>query len=397
LPLPIVAQNSNRSATNSINLTGATKQIASEEQQPAVTAAATTTITPAPPPSPPTTTTTLSASPMVQPCCPSNGYFVNAGPDQTMLEGTMVTLNGSGNNNNNNKSSNVGNTANYLWRQTDGPAVILNGNNTAHPSFVAPNYPDDKKYTFALEVSENQVVNNNNNNNQTGSAIDTVDILVKDINAISKKSGSFQQQVSSTPSNKSESQTQLFRAAQTNGENYDEEDKYDNKSDSSSAVEVTKVKTTTTAATANHKYYQGKEKIEKEKEKEKADTASVIQDKVKGSDDKEDEQEKQESYDDSKHETEEKEESEPQIEKVKEKEKTEDNHHDDSGGSSKSDSDNIDNNIISFSINNNNNNDDTHKENDLFNYDIKVKKFTGEMNQRIENLKDRIEYLLKER
>jgi hypothetical protein len=307
-----------------------------------------------------------------------------------MLEGTMVTLNGSSNNNINNKISNIGNTATYLWRQTNGPAVILNGNNTEHAYFVAPNRPNDTKYTFALEIPQNQVVNNNTNNtNQSGPAIDTVDILVKDINAISKKGRSFQQQVSA-PSNKSESQTQLFTAAPTNTENY-HEDKYDNESDSSSSAEVT------TAATANHQYDQGKEKIEKVKEKEKVDTASVTQDKVKDSNDKENEKEKEKSYDDSKHKTEEKEESELQIEKVKEKEKTEDNHHDDSGGSSKSDSDNIDNDIISFSINNNSNDDDTHKENDLFNYDIKVKKFTAEIDQRIEKLKDRIEYLLKER
>jgi hypothetical protein len=110
-------------------------------------------------------------------CCPSNGYIANAGPDKTVLEGTIITLNGSSSNYNN-KSSNVGNTTDYLWRQTDGPVVILNDNNTAHPTFVAPNYPNDTKYTFALEVSENQVVNNN----QTGSAIDTVDILAKDAN-----------------------------------------------------------------------------------------------------------------------------------------------------------------------------------------------------------------------
>ena len=112
-------------------------------------------------------------------CCSSNQYTANAGPDQTVLEGTMITLNGT--DNNNNKSSNVGNTVNYLWRQTNGPAIILNGNNTALPTFVAPNYPNDTKYTFALEVFENQV-NNNNYDNKTGSAVDTVDIIVKDVN-----------------------------------------------------------------------------------------------------------------------------------------------------------------------------------------------------------------------
>src|SRR5919112_225320 len=120
-------------------------------------------------------------------CCPSNQYIANAGPDQTVLEGIMITLNGSSSN----KSSNVGNTANYLWRQTNGPAIILNGNNTAHPSFVAPNYPNDTKYTFALEVFENQI--NNNNNNQTGPAVDTVDIIVKDANMEAKHPGFLQE------------------------------------------------------------------------------------------------------------------------------------------------------------------------------------------------------------
>jgi hypothetical protein len=129
-----------------------------------------------------TTTTTITAIP--SPCCPSNGHIANAGSDQTVLEGTIITLNGS----DSNKSSNIGNTANYLWRQTDGPSITLYGNKTAHPNFVAPNYPTDTKYTFALEVLEDQVINNN----QTGAAIDTVDIIVKDVNIEAKNPGSFQ-------------------------------------------------------------------------------------------------------------------------------------------------------------------------------------------------------------
>jgi len=128
------------------------------------------------------TTTIITAIP--SPCCPSNGHIANAGSDQTVLEGTIITLNGS----DSNKSSNIGNTANYLWRQTDGPSITLYGNKTAHPNFVAPNYPTDTKYTFALEVLEDQVINNN----QTGAAIDTVDIIVKDVNIEAKNPGSFQ-------------------------------------------------------------------------------------------------------------------------------------------------------------------------------------------------------------
>jgi hypothetical protein len=130
------------------------------------------------------TTTTAAATATLLPCCPSNGHIANAGSDQTVLEGTIITLNGS----DSNKSRNIGNTANYLWRQTDGPSITLYGNKTAHPNFVAPNYPTDTKYTFALEVFEDQVINNN----QTGAAIDTVDIIVKDVNIEAKNPGSFQ-------------------------------------------------------------------------------------------------------------------------------------------------------------------------------------------------------------
>jgi hypothetical protein len=47
-----------------------------------------------------------------------------------------------------------------------------------------------------LDVSENQDVNNNNNNNnnQTGSEIDTVDIVVKDTNIEAKNPGSLQEE-----------------------------------------------------------------------------------------------------------------------------------------------------------------------------------------------------------
>jgi hypothetical protein len=128
--------------------------------------------------------TTITTTPSPSPCCPSNGHIANAGSDQTVLEGTIITLNGS----NSNKSSNIENTAKYLWRQTAGHPIILNGNNTAHPNFVAPNYPTDTKYTFALEVFEDQVINNN----QTGAAIDTVDIMVKDANIEAKNPGTFQ-------------------------------------------------------------------------------------------------------------------------------------------------------------------------------------------------------------
>ena len=174
-----------------------------------------------------TTTPSPSPSPSPSPCCPSNGHIANAGSDQTVLEGTIITLNGS----DNNDSSNIGNMANYLWRQTAGPSIILNGNNTAHPNFVAPNYPNDTKYTFALEVFQDQVINNN----PTGAAIDTVDIIVKDTNIEAKNPGSFQGEDGNTEeqSNQNELQDEEEEEEQSDdaNDNEDEDDEEDDEED----------------------------------------------------------------------------------------------------------------------------------------------------------------------
>ncbi|MFZ0931981.1 MAG: PKD domain-containing protein [Syntrophobacteraceae bacterium] len=56
----------------------------------------------------------------------------NAGPDQTVNEGTTVTLNGS-------KSTYPNKAAlSYLWQQIDGPAVTLSNPASAQPDFAAP-------------------------------------------------------------------------------------------------------------------------------------------------------------------------------------------------------------------------------------------------------------------
>ena len=161
------------------------------------------------------TTTTTAPSP----CCPSNGHIANAGSDQTVLEGTIITLNGS----DNNDSNNIGNMANYLWRQTAGPSIILNGNNTAHPNFVAPNYPTDTKYTFALEVFQDQVINNN----QTGAAIDTVDIIVKDANIEAKNPGSFQGEDDNTEEQSNQNELQDEEEEEESDDANDNEDEDD--------------------------------------------------------------------------------------------------------------------------------------------------------------------------
>ena len=163
--------------------------------------------------------TTITTTPSPSPCCPSNGHIANAGSDQTVLEGTIITLNGS----DNNDSSNIGNTANYLWRQTAGPSIILNGNNTAHPNFVAPNYPNDTKYTFALEVFQDQVINNN----PTGAAIDTVDIIVKDANIEAKNPGSFQGEDGNTEEQSNQNELQDEEEEEQSDDANDNEDEDD--------------------------------------------------------------------------------------------------------------------------------------------------------------------------
>ncbi len=66
----------------------------------------------------------------------------NAGSDQDVSAGTLVTLDGTG-------STGVSGLS-YSWTQTDGPTVALSSTTSATPSFT-PTEPGD--YTFALTVS----------------------------------------------------------------------------------------------------------------------------------------------------------------------------------------------------------------------------------------------------
>jgi hypothetical protein len=86
-----------------------------------------------------------------------NVLFVNdpptadAGPNQTVDEGSPVTLNGS-----NSFDPDFGDSITYQWIQTAGtPTVTLNGANTATPSFTAPNVgPGGTSLTFELTVTD---------------------------------------------------------------------------------------------------------------------------------------------------------------------------------------------------------------------------------------------------
>jgi hypothetical protein len=74
----------------------------------------------------------------------------NAGPDQFVNEGALVTLSGSS------SDPNPGQTLTFTWTQTGGPPVTLTGANTATPTFTAPPVPEGacQVLTFKLTVTD---------------------------------------------------------------------------------------------------------------------------------------------------------------------------------------------------------------------------------------------------
>lgn len=91
----------------------------------------------------------------------------NAGPDQTVNEGAVVTLDGSG------SSDPDGDDLTYAWTQVSGPPVLLSDDQTATPTFTAPPVSfGGEMLTFQLVVSDGELT----------SSPDTVDIMVKNVN-----------------------------------------------------------------------------------------------------------------------------------------------------------------------------------------------------------------------
>ena len=74
----------------------------------------------------------------------------NAGPDQTVTNGSTVILNGAGS-----TATTPGATiTGYSWTQTAGPAVSLSGANTVTPTFIAPTLTAQTVLTFSLTVTD---------------------------------------------------------------------------------------------------------------------------------------------------------------------------------------------------------------------------------------------------
>ena len=90
----------------------------------------------------------------------------NAGFDQTVSEGTLVTLSGSA-------TDSDGLIIAYTWLQTSGTPVELMGGDTPNPGFFAPEVDSDEELVFELAVFDDEF----------GFAADTVTITV--LNAVS--------------------------------------------------------------------------------------------------------------------------------------------------------------------------------------------------------------------
>jgi hypothetical protein len=89
--------------------------------------------------------------------------IANAGPDQSVRMGAIVTLDGT------ESFDREGQPLAYSWTQTSGPEVTLNDPTSVRPNFTSPDVVrDNTTLTFSLEV----------NNGRLGSGADTVSIIV---------------------------------------------------------------------------------------------------------------------------------------------------------------------------------------------------------------------------
>ncbi len=79
----------------------------------------------------------------------NNPPTANAGTNQTVSSGTVVTLNGAA------SSDSDGTVANYAWTQTAGSAVTLSSTTAAQPTFTAPTVSTATTLTFSLIVRDN--------------------------------------------------------------------------------------------------------------------------------------------------------------------------------------------------------------------------------------------------
>lgn len=97
---------------------------------------------------------------------PNEAPVADAGDDQTVDEGTQVTLDGSA------SSDSDGTIVSYVWIQTDGPTVALSEPAAAMPTFIAPDVDADSVLTFELMVTDDDAAD---------SAPDSVNVTVQNV------------------------------------------------------------------------------------------------------------------------------------------------------------------------------------------------------------------------
>jgi large repetitive protein len=81
---------------------------------------------------------------------PNKSPVSNAGVDQSVNAGDSVSLDGIG------SKDAEGNITSYSWKQIQGPAVTLNGSDTARASFTAPSVSSDTSLKFSLTVKDDK-------------------------------------------------------------------------------------------------------------------------------------------------------------------------------------------------------------------------------------------------
>jgi hypothetical protein len=91
-----------------------------------------------------------NASLTVTPVVTNTAPVADAGADQAVDEGTLVTLSGAGS-----SDPDAGDVLAYAWTQTGGPEVTLSDAGAVGPTFTAPEVETDTPLTFQLTVTDN--------------------------------------------------------------------------------------------------------------------------------------------------------------------------------------------------------------------------------------------------